>query len=272
MRVRGGEKKRRGTGPLVSIITVVRNNASGLGATVSAVLEQTYPDIEYFVIDGGSTDGTVDVLRRFDDRIDYWLSERDTGLYDAMNKGIALVRDRDAYILFANSGDMLASPDAVESLVSESHGKDFVYAQERLTDGEIAAVVGHEVSLGTLATDNICHAAAMVRKSVFDTVGSFDLRYRIVADYDFFVRCFAHPVETRFVKRVIAEVGMFGLSETNFMMLFRERLDVLRRHYRGFSRMRAVARIYCLGIPRHFFRARLRRLGLLSFWRAVKAT
>jgi len=271
LRTRGKVKRGDAANPLISVITVVRNGASGIEATVSAVLGQTYPNLEYMVVDGGSTDGTLDLLRRFDDRIDYWMSEPDDGLYDAMNKGIALVTDPDAYVLFANSDDRLYSPDAVELLVTEGRGADFVYGKELLTDGEVSSVMGSEVTLDDLARRNICHAASLTRRRVFDIVGTFDPRYRLVADYDFFVRCFAHPVTSRFVDRVVAEVRMFGLSETRFMLLLRERLDVIRRRFRGVPRLAAVVQIYCYDIPRHFLRSRLRHHGLLSLWRAIKA-
>jgi len=257
--------------PLVSVITVVRNGAAGIETTINAVLGQTYANLEYFIIDGGSTDGTLDVIRRFDDQIDYWMSEPDAGLYDAMNKGIALVTDPEAYVIFANSDDRLCSPDTLAMLVSEGMGADFVYGKELLTDGEASSVMGREVTLEDLARHNICHAASLTRRRLFDVVGRFDPRYKLVADYDFFVRCFSHPVETRFVNRVVANVQMFGLSETHFMQLLRERLDVIRRRYTGVPRLAAVARIYCIDIPRHFLRGQLRQHGLLSLWRAIRA-
>ena len=271
LRLRGVGRSPVGDHPLVSVITVVRNGVDSIGRTIEAVLSQSYPSIEYIIIDGASTDGTLDVIRGFDDRIGYWRSEPDAGLYDAMNKGIELVTNPDSYVMFANSGDRLLSPESVQQLVKEGQGADFVYGRELRTDGDASAVAGHEVSLNDLASDNISHAASLTRRRVFDTVGRFDLRYRIVADYDFFVRCFSHPVSTRFVDRVIAEVGMFGLSETSFFLHARERIDVICRRFGGTSRTAAVARIYCIDIPRHFLRGQLRRFGLLRFWRAIKA-
>src|SRR5215211_1823267 len=198
LRTRGKAKRGDAANPLVSVITVVRNGASGIEKTISAVLAQTYPNLEYLIIDGASADGTLDVVRRFDDRIDYWMSEPDNGLYEAMEKGIALVTDPDAYVLFANSDDRLYSPDAVELLVTEGRGADFVYGKELLTDGQASSVLGSEVTLEHLARRNISHAASLTRRRVFDVVGTFDPRYKLVADYDFFVRCFARPVTSQF--------------------------------------------------------------------------
>jgi glycosyltransferase involved in cell wall biosynthesis len=271
LRTRGKVKRGDAANPLISVITVVRNGASGIEGTINAVVGQTYPNLEYLIVDGESTDGTLDILRRFDDRIDYWVSEPDNGLYDAMNKGIAFVTDPDAYVLFANSDDRLCSPAVVDLLARGGGGADFVYGKELLTDGEASSVLGSEVTLDDLARRNIAHAASLTRRRVFDLIGAFDPRYKLAADYDFFVRCFAQPVTSRFVDQVVAEVRMFGLSETEFMQLFRERLDVIRRRFHGVSRLAAVAQIYCYDIPRHFVRGHLRHHGLLSLWRAVKA-
>ncbi len=256
--------------PLVSIITVVRNGAPEIEQTIAAIVGQTYPDIEYIVVDGGSTDGTIDIVRRFEEQIDYWISEPDDGLYDAMNKGVRLVSDPDAYVMFANSDDHLHAPDAVELLVRRGGGADFVYGKQVLTDGTVSAVVGGDVTLDELARKNISHAATLVRRRVFDTVGSFDLRYRIVADYDFFVRCFSHPVKTKFVDEIVSDVSMFGLSETQFMTLLTERLDVITRRFHGVSRLSGMGQIYCYDIPRNFLRGQLRKHGLLTRWRAMK--
>src|SRR6476619_4048805 len=98
-RTRGEKKSGTSLNPLVSVITVVRNGAASIEKTMTAVLGQTYPNLEYIVVDGASSDGTVDLLRRFDDRIAYWISEPDKGLYDAMNKGDAMVKDSDSYVM-----------------------------------------------------------------------------------------------------------------------------------------------------------------------------
>jgi glycosyltransferase involved in cell wall biosynthesis len=270
LRTHGGIKRGAADAPLVSIITVVRNGMPLLERTINAILSQTYPNIEYIVLDCASTDGTVELLLRHDNTIDYWVSEPDAGLYDAMNKGIAMVSDPSAYVMFANSDDKLHEHDTIEKLIRAGKGADFIYGKQILTDGETSAILGSEVELKDLARRNVSHAATLVRRSVFDTVGKFDLKYRIVADYDFFVRCFQHPVQTRFVDQIVSEVSMFGLSETQFRVLLRERLDVIATRFGAVPRLAATARIYCYDIPRNFLRGELRKRGLLSRWRAIK--
>ena len=106
------------------------------------------------------------------------MSEPDAGLYDAMNKGVALVSDAAGYVMFANSDDRLYEADTIERLVRAGKGADFVYGKQVLTDGETSAVLGSEVDLKDLARRNISHAATLVRRRVFDAVGKFDLKYK----------------------------------------------------------------------------------------------
>ncbi len=94
--------------PLITVITVVYNGAKYLEDTIKSVINQTYPNVEYIIIDGGSTDGTIDIIKKYEDYIDYWVSEPDRGIYDAMNKGWSLAND-DSRILFLGAGDMVKS-------------------------------------------------------------------------------------------------------------------------------------------------------------------
>ncbi|MEO8069261.1 MAG: glycosyltransferase family 2 protein, partial [Flavobacteriales bacterium] len=109
--------------PLVSIVTVVYNGAATLERTMKSVLSQNYPHIEYIVVDGGSTDGTVDLLRRYDDRVDHWVSERDQGIYDAMNKGVALCTGQ--WVALINADDWY-EPGTVQRVVDAVKGKPAV--------------------------------------------------------------------------------------------------------------------------------------------------
>jgi glycosyltransferase involved in cell wall biosynthesis len=275
-RVEGG-RRTRGLGatgtrktPLVSVITVVRNRAEQVEETIRAALGQTYPRIEYIVVDAASTDGTVEVLRRYDDRIGYWVSEPDTGIYDAMNKAIDLVVDPESYIIFANSDDRLYSPRAIERLVEGGGGADLVYGKMTITDGEASRVCGREVVLNDLAGETICHPATLIRRRVFDEVGKFDTSFRIAADYDLIVRCFAHPVTTRFVPEIVSRMSMGGASEDQFMISCRERKRVVRSRFRSITRFLGVWRVNLYDIPRNTARRWLARAGLLTYWRSLK--
>lgn len=256
--------------PLVSVITVVYNRAWHIEETMQAVFEQSYPNVEYIVIDGGSTDGTVDILRRYDDRIDYWVSEPDNGMYDAMNKALEVIHDPEAYVLIANSDDRLDSPQALERLVAGGGGADLVYGQMIVTDGQAEGIQGREVTLEDLAGETLCHPATLIRRKVFDEVGKFDTSFRIAADYDLLVRCFAHPVTTRFVPGIVSRMRMWGASEEQFMVSARERKRVVRSQFRSLTRLAGVWRVNLVEIPRFAARHWLHRAGLLGLWRALK--
>ncbi len=272
----GGKRTRgivsRGTPeqPLVSVITVVHNGAGNLAKTIRAVAEQTYPNVEHIVIDGASTDGTVDIIRANDATIGYWISEPDTGIYDAMNKGIELVMDRSSYIIFANSDDRLHAPTAIEDAMKAGQGADLVYGRMLLGDGDISGIVGHAVTAGDLARQTICHPSTFVRREVFDRVGKFDTVYRVAADYDHIVRCFLYPVSTRFVDVIVSNMSMGGMSESHFMESCRERKDVVRRRFKGLARLAGLWQVNLYDIPRNTTRHWLDRVGLLGHWRAMK--
>lgn len=271
-RTRGISAKGTAERPLVSVITVVFNGARYLEETIVAVASQTYPNIEHIVIDGGSTDGTADILRQYDDKLGYWMSEPDAGLYDAMNKGVALVDDPESYILFANADDSLYSPDAISRAMLLGQGADLVYGKMVLTDDEISGVAGREVQLADLARQTLCHPATFVRKRVFDRVGRFDTGYSIAADYDHIVRCFTASVSTRFVDVIVARMRMGGLSEDRFMLSCRERKAVIRSHFPLLRRLAGVWQVNLYDIPRNTVRRWLDRAGLLGQWRALKGS
>jgi glycosyltransferase involved in cell wall biosynthesis len=256
--------------PLISVVTAVFNGAAHLEETIRGVAEQSYAPVEHIVIDGGSTDGTVAILERYSDQLAYWVSEPDKGIYDAMNTGVELVEDPESYVLFANSDDRLYSPEALERVISQSSGEDLVYGKMVLTDGEISGVAGRRVDFEGLAEQTLCHPATFVRRRVFDKVGKFDTGYRIAADYDHIVRCFAAPVSTRFVDVIVARMRMGGVSDEQFLLSCRERKEVIRRRFPLVPRLKGILHVNLYDIPRNIARRWIDRAGLLGHWRALK--
>lgn len=116
----------------ISIITINWNNAVGLERTIRSVIEQTYFDIEYIVIDGGSTDNSVEVIKKYADRISYWISEKDNGIYNAMNKGVDAANGN--YCLFLNSGDKLLTPDSIVNVLKSNDLKEDIISCDLFTD------------------------------------------------------------------------------------------------------------------------------------------
>lgn len=260
--------------PLVSVVTVVYNGAAHIEETIRAVAAQTYPEIRHIVVDGGSTDGTVEILRRLEDRLDCWVSEPDRGVYDAMNKGIGLVSDPRSYVLFANAGDALYAPDVIERAMNAAAagGADLVYGRMAFSDGAYSGVMGRPVQLSDLARETLCHPATFVRREVFDRVGLFDTSYRLAADYDHIVRCFCHPVSTQFVDVIVSRMRMGGLSGDDYMLSCSERKRVVRSRFGFFRRLAGVTQINLYDIPRNVARHLLQRAGLLERWRLLKGS
>lgn len=114
----------------LSIITVNRNNTEGLRKTIESVVSQTYTDFEYIIIDGASTDGSVDIIKEYADRITYWVSEPDNGIYNAMNKGI--LKAKGEYLQFLNSGDWLTNNDVLKYVFDLRRDEDVLYGDEFL--------------------------------------------------------------------------------------------------------------------------------------------
>ncbi|MDX8338075.1 glycosyltransferase family 2 protein [Draconibacterium sp. IB214405] len=162
--------------PLVSIITVVYNGEEHIEQTIQSVLNQTYKNIEYIIIDGASTDGTPEIIKRYEKDIDYWISEPDKGIYAAMNKGIIAATGE--WINFMNAGDTLANRNTVESVFAKSYHEDadIIYGSSYkiLTSGEVLSVESSE-DTNRLAFDPIYrHNASFVRRSIHK-IYPFDL-------------------------------------------------------------------------------------------------
>lgn len=196
----------------VSIITVVYNGADTIEQTILSVLGQTYKNIEYIIIDGLSTDGTRNVVEKYMDSISCFVSEADNGLYDAMNKGIQYATGEIIGII--NSDDWYAE-DAVEKIVNLFGQKDvdlvygnvvFVYpdGREKLQLRYPLDTIWYKMA--------VLHPAVFVKKNVYDSLGTFDLKYMLSADYDLLLRFYCNHVKFGFVDAVIAYFRLGGLS------------------------------------------------------------
>lgn len=168
----------------VSIITINFNNNKGLERTIKSVQSQSYTDIEHIVIDGGSNDGSVDIIKAFEAKISYWVSEPDSGIYNAMNKGIAQAHGD--YCLFLNSGDVLCSKNALSEICESNVNSDIVAANLMVDNtGTITNIPPQEVNLTYFLNTSLPHPSTMIKTSVLK-----DLNYRedytIVSDWIFF--------------------------------------------------------------------------------------
>jgi glycosyltransferase involved in cell wall biosynthesis len=197
MRIEGGlrtkgESKVFSTGqPLVSVVTVVRNGEAHLEEAIRSVLDQEYGNIEYIVVDGASTDGTLEIVRRYDDRIDYWVSEPDEGIYDAMNKGIALANGDLIGLLNADDVYLEGSVSRiVEAALAHPgagvfHGNMNLLRQNGIEELRRPRLVKGEYRPYLMPVN---HPTVFVRSRCYAECGSFDTSYRTAADFDLMLR------------------------------------------------------------------------------------
>lgn len=166
----------------LSIITVNYNNCAGLKKTIDSVLSQTWKDFEWIVIDGGSTDGSRELIEQHKECFSYWCSEPDKGVYNAMNKGIAHAKGE--YLNFMNSGDVFYAPDTLERVFSQEHTADMVYGDwVRETDESVEYMSApHALHIMFFYNSNICHQAMFIKCSVLKSEG-YDETYMIYADW-----------------------------------------------------------------------------------------
>jgi glycosyltransferase involved in cell wall biosynthesis len=173
--------------PKLSIITINFNNEEGLNRTLESVINQSYTEFEYIVIDGGSSDESPNLIKKYSDKISFWVSEPDSGIYNAMNKGIA--RANGEYLLFLNSGDVLLNCKTLEENIEFVRDFDLVYFNTFLKDEEKEFVKTYsaDLSIDYLINDTIPHQGTFIKRSLFDTVGLYDETLRIVSDWKFFL-------------------------------------------------------------------------------------
>ncbi len=198
----------------VSIITVVYNGAKTIERTIQSVLGQSYKNIEYIIIDGESTDGTQEIVERYLECVSYFVSERDNGIYDAMNKGIGRATGHIVGII--NSDDWYAE-GVIEDVVNcfEQNEVDLVYGKkaEVYQDGEIRVVPRRELD-SIWYQMAIPHPSVFVKRSIYEKFGMFDMKYKLSADYDFLLNMYQKQIKFGYVDKVIAYFCIGGASTT----------------------------------------------------------
>lgn len=196
--------------PLISVVTVCFNAADEIERTMLSVLGQTYPNIEYIIVDGGSADGTVDIIRKYAGRLAYWVSEPDGGIYEAMNKGIAAATGD--YVNFMNAGDTFHDARVVETVFSHEYPDNcnVIYGKAQCTYRW-----GIYIRTPRIEILDICHQAAFIKLSTHKKM-PFDVSFRILADRNFFNILYRQAPES-FVYRpyIVSDYdGVCGVSAT----------------------------------------------------------
>jgi glycosyltransferase involved in cell wall biosynthesis len=218
-RLSGYAKSSLSNKPLLTVITVVFNGAATIEHTIRSVIEQTYENVEHIIIDGGSTDATLDILRKYGDHIDYWVSEKDAGIYDAMNKGIALARG--IYVGMLNSDDFFASPSALETIARnlEESNVDAVFSCLDIVDPakldrvlrkyRISSYRSFMLRIGLMPP----HPTFYCRKSFYEKAGLYRTDFRIAADFEMLVRLLLkHHISWVFINETTVKMRAGGVS------------------------------------------------------------
>ena len=212
LRTKGYFKSSYNEKPLVTVVTVVYNGEKFLEKTIKSVINQTYDNVEYIIIDGGSTDGTIEVIKKYEDYIDYWVSEQDSGIYDAMNKGLILATGKVVSIINADDWYLL---EAVEKSISAiyENGVDYSVGNVRLLPSEIVAKSVMPLKKDYLYQGMVYpHITAFIRMKVYKTVGLFNTRYKIAADFDMAQRIHLRSYEAIYIDELLAIVMEGGVS------------------------------------------------------------
>jgi glycosyltransferase involved in cell wall biosynthesis len=220
--------------PLISLITVVYNGETLLADTLQSAVNQTYKNIELVIVDGGSKDNTVAEARKFSSHIGTLISEKDNGIYDAMNKGIKAAKGE--WVYFLNAGDSFYDNNVLTDLFSgDLSGIDLIYGKVQTVNEPtgIDYITGEPVRFKDFfGKYPICHQATFTRKSCFESIGYYDTRYKLAADTEWFARFFkAQPEKALFTDRIIAFYDIQGATYHKRMQGYREYLHFGRRHF-----------------------------------------
>lgn len=233
------------TSPLITVITVNYNHADALEKTVQSVIAQTYFPVEYIVIDGASTDNSVDIIKNYGSKITEWLSEKDTGIYNAMNKGVEKANGE--WVCFLNSGDVFADSEVVGKVVAAIHPlpekPDIVYGNILIQkpDGTLKEAVAKEPC--NIHRMYFCHQSAFVQLPLLQK-WNFDEKHPMSADLKFFKQCYHDRRIFRHLDFPIVIYDKSGISNTERIRGLYDNIAVIRDTDKGFKKYLFLIRLY----------------------------
>ena len=210
----------------VSVITVCYNAVGVIEKTIQSVINQTYDNVEYIIIDGASTDGTVDIINKYIDKISFFVSEPDNGIYDAMNKGIDLSTGE--WINFMNAGDEFADNKVVEDIVNGIKGEyDVLFGNSLQCNNGIIRQRKGKIKQGEFPT--LGHQSTFVKTALMKE-WRFDVKYKICADFDFLYKLYKQGYQFLYIDRDVDLFDVSGLSSTHREQLYLEHCRICEKH------------------------------------------
>jgi glycosyltransferase involved in cell wall biosynthesis len=219
--------------PIVSIITIAFNENKSIGATIDSVLCQTYTNIEYIVVDGGSNDGTVEIIKANSNRIHKFISEKDKGIYDAMNKGLKMATGD--YVYFLNAGDLLFDEQSIQKIMHSASNADVYYGDTRVINAQ-GEIIGRRHLSPPEKLDwrsfrwgmSVSHQSILIKRSL---CSEFDLSFQISADIDWVIKALKQSKSIVNVHFPISKFLEGGVSSVRLKRAWKERFHIMVRHY-----------------------------------------
>ena len=231
-----------------SIVTISLNSEEDIETSIASVAEQTYKNKEHIIIDGGSQDSTVEIIRKYDEHLSYWTSEPDNGIADAMNKGIEHATGD--YILFINSDDFLINSMALESIYCSIQDRMDYYIFQVMSvypNKTRKLIPNRNFGLLTYFKMGSCHQGHVISRKLFERYGPYDSSFKIGMDYDFVLRVFLQHVKSRPVDVVISCMGQTGISSRKDWAGLRQRfMDERKAHEKNCANplLKAIYPVY----------------------------
>lgn len=227
----------------ISIIIPAFNSGAVLNSAIESILRQDYENIELIIIDGGSTDETIELIKKYNSQIKYWISEPDKGIYDAMNKGIAAATG--TWLLFLGADDELCH-GIIAAIFSSSPftNTDVIYAKVIIKNE--GKELGGQTNYEKLIEQNIPHQAIFYHQSIFQRVQGYNLNYKILADYDLNLRIFEdQDLQKRFINHTVSSFCSNGISNRTIdYSFFKEKKEYFINHCKLSSKDKRLAKYY----------------------------
>jgi glycosyltransferase involved in cell wall biosynthesis len=219
--------------PTLSVITIVYNNERDIERTMLSVLNQTYQQIEYIVVDGASTDSTLDIIKRYENSIASLISEEDDGIYDAMNKGLKLATGD--YVIFMNSGDEFYANNTVEKAFASADDADIYYGETEMINDQLQSLGERRHKAPENFTwrsfnygMSVSHQAIYIKRSLTEP---YNPKYQLSADIDWIIRAAKKAKKIVKVDGYVAKYLVGGMSKAKHRQSLAERFDIMKRHY-----------------------------------------
>lgn len=211
--------------PLVTILTVCKNSCKTIEKTIKSVADQSYPNIEYLIMDGASTDNTVDIIKKNEDVIDLWISEPDDGITDALNKAVTICHGD--FVFFLNADDFIKSDFIANAVNGFDENCDFIFGDclygkfggeyNQLQKGD-----KHYKKKIAYTMPRINQPTIVARKKCFDIVGLYDVEKKVAPDYDWLVRAYVNNINGKYIDKLVTYFALEGNSDINYFKGLKE--------------------------------------------------